>query len=260
MPQATATATFFLLTFLFTFCLQVPGVLARKGLMPGDPVAYLPAAMLGIFGPLVAATYLTWRERGRRGVRELFGGLINFRVSPRWALMGLLLPAVMLSGILWLLNLAGRQGPWHYLPAAPQLVAAVVISVAEETGWRGYALPRLSAKYGAFFGSCLLGMIWTVWHIPMFVAQNVPVSLYPVMMLMLVGGSLFFTFLYRKTQASLFVAVLAHMSSHLNNSHAALPADALPAIVHAVVYAGLGFVCMRSAAFERIPAVQRAHA
>jgi hypothetical protein len=71
------------------------------------------------------------------------------------------------------------------------------------------------------------------------------------MLLLFVGGSLYYTFLYRKAQGSLLIAVLAHVGSHLNNSHAALPADTLPLLVHTVVYAGLGFVTMRGAAFER---------
>jgi hypothetical protein len=54
----------------------------------------------------------------------------------------------------------------------------------------------------------------------------------------------------------LLIAVLAHMGSHLNNSHAALPADIFPAVVHSVVYAALGFAFMRSAAFERSPTPQ----
>jgi uncharacterized protein len=260
MPQTSATSTFFALTFAFTFCLQLPGVLARKGLLPGDPAAYLPFAVLGVLGPLVAATYLTWRESGRDGVRALYASLVRFRVPVRWVVLGLLVPGVLLSAVLWLLREAGREGPWYYLPGAPQIVAAIVISVGEEVGWRGYALPRLSAKYGAFFGSCILGVLWAAWHVPMFMAVGMPLSLGLVMLLHFVGGSLFFTFLYRKTQGSLLIAVLAHIGAHLNNSHAALPADMLPAVVHAVVYAALGFSLMRRTAFERVPTVLPAHA
>jgi hypothetical protein len=36
----------------------------------------------------------------------------------------------------------------------------------------------------------------------------------------------------------------------LNNSHAALPADTLPLLVHTVVYAAIGFAAMRRTAFE----------
>jgi len=262
MRQRGNTAGFFLFAFAFTFSLQLPAALARLGLLPGDPNAYLPVATFGIFGPLVAATFLTHRTQGWPGVRALFGGLVDLRVPLRWALVALFLPAALLSLGLGLLRFAGYDGAWHYLPGAPQLVVALVVSVAEETGWRGYALPRLIEKYGAFVGSCLLGALWTVWHIPMFLAVGIPLSLGLVMLLFFVGGSLFFTFLYRNAQGSLLIAVLAHIGAHLNNSHAALPADTLPLLVHTVVYAALGFASMRRSAFERTMAAtaQRATA
>jgi membrane protease YdiL (CAAX protease family) len=256
------TAGFFLITFVFTFALQLPAALARLGVLPGDPAAYLPLATFGIFGPLVAATWLTQRERGRAGVRALFGGLVDFRVPMRWALAALFVPASLLSLGLWSMRAAGYQGAWHYLPSIPQLVVALVVSVAEETGWRGYALPRLIEKYGPFLGSSILGVLWALWHIPMFLAVGIPMSLGLVLLLFFVGGSLYFTFLYRKAQGSLLIAVLAHVGAHLNNSHAALPADTLPLLVHTVVYAALGFITMRGTAFERRfqPSPQRASA
>jgi membrane protease YdiL (CAAX protease family) len=250
MPQAKATAAFFALTFAFTFLLQLPGVFAIHGVIPGDPAVYMPAAMLGIFGPSVAASYLTWRERGRAGLRELFQRLWAVRVSPMYMFLGLFLPGMLLSAVLWLMRSAGYEGAWYFVPSAPRLFVGLVISVAEEVGWRGYALPRLTAKYGSFLGSCILGVLWALWHIPMFAAVHVPPSLAPVMLLLFVGGSLFFTYLVQKTGGSLFIAVLAHLGTHLNNSHAALPANTLPCVVQAVVYAALGFVCMRSAAWS----------
>lgn len=251
MLQRGGTAAFFLVTFACSFALQLPAALARLGLLSGDPNAYLALATFGIFGPLVAATVLTWRERGRAGVRALFGGLVDFRLPLRWALVALLAPGALLSLGLCLLRAAGYQGAWHYLPGIPQIISALVVSVAEETGWRGYALPRLIDKYGAFFGSAILGVVWALWHIPMFLAVGIPMSLMLELTLFFVGGSLFFTFLYRKTRAGLLLAVLAHIGAHLNNSHAALPADTLPLLVHTLVYAGLGFATMRRAAFER---------
>jgi membrane protease YdiL (CAAX protease family) len=259
VPQANATAAYFALTFAFTYALQLPGVLAIEGAVPGDPALYMPLAMLGIFGPLVAASTLTWREHGRAGLRELFRGLLAWRVSPLYMFFALLVPGLLLSAVLWLMRLAGYEGAWYFVPAAPRLLVGLVISVAEEVGWRGYALPRLRAKYGSFLGSCILGALWGLWHIPMFAAVHVPASLALVMLLLFVGGSLFFTYLMEKTRGSLFIAVLAHFATHLNNSHAALPAETLPCVVHAVVYAALGFVCMRGAALSlaHLPATGR---
>ncbi len=210
--------------------------------------------MLGIFGPLVAAAYLTFREDGREGLKRLFGSLLAWRVSAKWYVLALFVPGLLLSAILWLMQASGRQGEWHFLPGVPQLLGAFVIAVAEETGWRGYALARLAAKHGVFVGSCMLGVLWAIWHIPMFLAVGIPMSLGLVMLLFFVGGSLFFSWLYQGTGGSLLIAVFAHVGAHLNNSHAALPGDALPLVVHAVVYAALGFALMRSTAFERKPA------
>lgn len=242
----TGTVTpFFVLAFGITWLLQLPGVFAQRGLLPGDPNEYLPFAMLGIFGPLVAATVVTAREGGRPALRELYAGLWLWRAPLRYYLVGILLPGLLLTGTLWLLRLAGREGPIAYLPDSGRLVAAVVISVAEEVGWRGFALPRLQKKLGAFAASGVLGMLWMLWHIPMFLGQGIPLSLLLVMSLYFTGGSLVFTWLYNGSGGSLLLAVLAHLGIHLDNAALALPGDAIPLVVSTVVYAALGLSLLR---------------
>ncbi len=248
-----ATLPFFVIAFAFTWALQLPAALARHALLPGDPSAYLPLAMLGIFGPMVAALSLTAQEHGRRGWRALVARLLVARVSPSWYVLALLVPGALLSLLLFLLSCAGREGRLHYVPTASGLAVGLLVAFAEEIGWRGYALPRLAARYGSFAGSCFLGVLWTLWHVPVFLAVGVPMALGLVMLLYFVGGSLYFSWLYARS-GSLLVVVLAHLGAHLNNSHAALPGDSLPLVVHAVVYASLGLFTMRRYAFDRGPA------
>lgn len=245
------TAPFFLLAFAVTWALQLPGVLAQRGVLPGDPAAYLPLAGLGLFGPLVAAVVLTRREGGAAAVRALFARLLRYRVSLKWYLAALVLPGALLALVLWLLNLAGRHGPVAYVPTMGGLVFAAVVSGVEEVGWRGYALPRLTERFGGVGASALLGVAWYLWHLPMFAGQGVPPNLFLVLLLYFVGASLFMTWLFERTGGSLLIMVLAHLGAHLNNSHRALPAEALPLVVHAVVYAALGWLVMRDVDSER---------
>lgn len=240
------TLPFFALTFLLTWGLQLPGVLALKGVLGVDPALLLLPAALGIFGPCMAATWLTFREGGRAGVKALYAPLLAYRVRRKWWGAALMVP-VLLAGFLALLNLAGRKGPIVYLPMGGAWVMGVVVSVAEEVGWRGYALPRLQARYGAFAASAGLGVIWYLWHLPMFVAQGVSLDLVLPMLLLFVGGSLFIGWIYRGTGGSLLLVSLAHFGAHLNNSHRALPEDLVPLIAHGILFAALGLWVMRGA-------------
>ncbi|HEY0462646.1 MAG TPA: CPBP family intramembrane glutamic endopeptidase [Polyangiaceae bacterium] len=238
-------ASFFLLTFGITWALQVPGVLAQRGLLPGGPQVYLPLAALGAFGPLLSATFLSFREGGSAAVKRLYAPLLRFRVHLGWYVAALALPGALLSGVLWLLNLAGRHGPIGYFPAANALIFGLVMSVVEEVGWRGYALPRLQARQGAFAAAAIVGVLWYLWHIPMFLGLGVAMNLVLVMLLYFIGGSLFLSWIYNGTNGSLLLAVCAHLGAHLNNSHRALPAELLPLLAHAIVYGGLGLFVMR---------------
>ncbi len=205
----------------------------------------MPLAALGIFGPLCAATVLTAKEGGRQALAQLFGGLLKWRVGWHWYLVALLLPGILLAGALGLLRLAGRTGDVLLTTTASAVAVAGVIAVAEEIGWRGFALPRLQKRVGPIAASGAIGGLWTLWHIPMFLGAGVQLALLPVMLLYFVGGSFVFTWINNRT-GSLLLVVLAHVGAHLNNSHAALPGDELPVVVHAIIYAALGMLVMRA--------------
>ncbi|MBX3183774.1 MAG: CPBP family intramembrane metalloprotease [Polyangiaceae bacterium] len=231
MPR-DGTLKFFTLTFLFTWGLQVPAVLLGE--------AWVPLAALGILGPLAAATFLTRHGEGWVGVRALFGRLLPRPGQWPSYVVAFALPAALLAAMLYAMRLAGHPGDLLLNRGPAMLAMGLALSVAEEVGWRGYALPRLRARFGAVMGSAILGVVWLVWHVPMFVGQGVPLSLMVPMLWLFIGGSLFFTWLDARTSGSLFVAVLAHLGLHFNNSHIALPADVLPLLCQSVVFAALG--------------------
>lgn len=238
--SSTRTTQFFALTLAITSALQLPAVAAKAGLLPGGTGPYMPLVVLGVFGPACAALWLTRRDEGATGVRRLLSKLSAYQVAAHWYLIGLLLPGLMLALGCAALRVAGHGETIFFTPGPGRLAVGLVICVGEELGWRGYALPRLQRSLGPVAASGAIGIVWTLWHIPMFLGADVPLNLLPVMFLQLIGGSLMFTWIYNRTGGSLLLAVLAHFGAHLNNSHLALPHDVVPAVIHAIVYAAIG--------------------
>ncbi len=219
----SSLATFFIASLGVTLGAQLPAALAKLGVIEGPFEAYMPLAMLGAFGPLLAALWLSRRRAGGGGVRELFQKKGHGRVASVWYLIALgLLPAVYLSAAA-AARLRGVELPWFFPPENVQhITGALIIPLAEEPGWRGFALVRLERRLSPVTAALALGVLWAAWHTNMFIVQDM-VSLFPVLALNLVAGSVLFSWLYRRSEGSLWCAVLAHAGAHLCNPYHALP-------------------------------------
>src|SRR5947209_2951936 len=44
----------------------------------------------------------------------------------------------------------------------------VLGALGEETGWRGYALPRLQQRFTPLTATVILSLLWYAWHLPLF--------------------------------------------------------------------------------------------
>lgn len=65
---------------------------------------------------------------------------------------------------------APAPGAWGFSGAI--LAVAVGAALAEELGWRGYALDRLLRRHTALTASLLVGAAWTVWHLPFYFTEG----------------------------------------------------------------------------------------
>ncbi len=85
----------------------------------------------------------------------------------------------------------------------------------EEFGWRGYALEPLMDRFGALFGSTLLGIVWGVWHLPWFYMPSM--TLYyqrPLIgfLITITLLSVIMAWVFVNTNGSLLVMILMHAS------------------------------------------------
>jgi membrane protease YdiL (CAAX protease family) len=248
-PDAPITATaapsqtprglvpFFALALGITWLLQLPAVLAQRGVIPGPVDRFMLPAVLGSFGPLIAAVLVSRFGPGGAGVRALFRSLRTWRVGAVWYLVALgLFAGIHVAGTAVYAALGGdAAGRWLYLPENGQHVAAmIVIPIAEEPGWRGFALPRLQERYSALKASLVLGVFWALWHTMMFVLQGTSPLTFAISMVNILAGSVIFSWIYNRTRGSLLIAILAHVGAHLDNPARALPGNVTPFIVFTV--------------------------
>ncbi len=164
--QRHALIFYYILAFAISwgasFALLGPKFFAGEPLLLTDA---MPALFGMILGPFVGGILMTWIVEGGAGVRALFGRMGKWRVELQWWAAALLIfPGAL---VLVLLVLGGAISP-AYLPGFTALGIAygLIAGFFEETGWTGFAVPRMQLTFGALTGSLLLGFIHGVWHMP----------------------------------------------------------------------------------------------
>jgi membrane protease YdiL (CAAX protease family) len=206
---------FLVLTYL---CTWTCFVVADRG---GDGLR-LPLMLLGSFMPSLVAIALTARAAGRPGVRELLARLLQWRVGLRWYVFALTFLAVVKLAVAVAYRATTGGWPRFGEHSVPTILVAIVVSgivggpLGEEIGWRGYALPRLTQRWGLAPASVLLGVVWACWHLPLFFLAGLTTysdqlgQSFPTYLLQVTAFSVAIAWLMGNTRGSLLLAVLMH--------------------------------------------------
>lgn len=218
-PRDLSLTTYFSLAFLLAWVLWLGAAAVTATAALSTEVRalfFLP----GTFAPGIVAILLTARRGGATGVRALLSRLFRWKVGTRWYVF-----AASYVAVVKLVAAAAHRviaGEWPPFGQAPLylLFVAVIFSTpfqaGEEIGWRGYALPRLSSRIGLASASLVLGIIWAVWHLPLFFIADTTTSgqSFPVYLLSVTGLSVAFAWLYSRTGGSLLLVMLLHAAAN----------------------------------------------
>jgi membrane protease YdiL (CAAX protease family) len=241
---------FFLMAYAFSWIMLIPYVLSVWGILPGD---YTFTFVLNPFvGPTLAAFIMTGLTEGKAGIARLRLRIKQWRAGWQWYVFILLgIPVMLLIGVVVMPGaLASFQGLKPLiLVSYPITFLAVFFGggpLGEEIGWRGFALPRLQARFGPLGGTLLLGILWVFWHLPHFLtpAQGggpgtglaTFVTNFPIFTLMVLAMAIIFTWVFNHTRASIFTAILTHAGINT------------PQLVWIPLFAALGVTSMNLAA------------
>jgi membrane protease YdiL (CAAX protease family) len=162
---------------------------------------------------------------GRVALRQLLGRLVRWRVRWYWYALVVIGPAAFSLAVAGVYALLG--GSWS--AAAPRALQAPVLlpvfllilsctdGLGEELAWRGYALPRLFARYSALAASLILGVAWALWHLPLLWTAGIGEQQLPMWLLLLdiPAKSVLFTWVFLRTRGSVLIAALLHGSTNL---------------------------------------------
>lgn len=154
--------------FAATYGLTWTGIAVIVALQGWDFAAIGGAGMVGILlamvlGPSISGILLTQLVDGRQGLWDLWRRWTNWRVGWRWYAFGLLTVPVLLVAIS--LGLARVVDPVFGPRFQPVLLlAGLFVGALEETGWTGFATPRLLRQHSTLVAGLGLGAIWAFWH------------------------------------------------------------------------------------------------
>ena len=224
---------FFVLTLLLSWLAWVPAAIAK---LAGESSALGPDGLIGglaRWSPGLVAIVLALLLGGKTEVRALFRPLKTWRIGPGWYLFallfqpGLFFAAKMVDGLRGVAPDVASPLVSIYGAQAAFMIPMVILfafpgALAEELGWRGFALPRLQEKVPALVASLVIALVWGVWHIPLLIyfgeIRPDEFTGMAVAVFNFIPLTILYTWLYNHTRGSLLLATLFHLGQQFSNS------------------------------------------
>lgn len=201
---------FLLYTFSITYLSWAVIIVANRyfgTLWYGELLFWIPM-LIGGLGPAIGV-YIIYRQFNEEFEEETF---IKFTFNTNtykrgWLVFGLYI--VWRFFMVWISF--GIEEPISIIYMFINLPLFIIGGGFEELGWRGYLQPKIEKMVGYVASIFIVGVIWSLWHLPLWLIEGAPQSSLPFGLYALMAIILSFTLttIYKYTQSP-FLSVLSH--------------------------------------------------
>lgn len=220
---------------------------------------------MGAISPGLVAVFLTAITKGGEGVKLLIKKISFKDTRLIWYLFAVTFIAFIkgLAALVYFLlyNSWPQVGTTSWYVMLFGIAVSMWAQAGEEIGWRGYALPLMSKRFGLAMASILLGIIWAIWHLPLFyiVAADTFHQSFPLYLLQVTGLSVIMAWLFWKVNGNLLPLMVFHAA--INNTKDIVPsaskASASPFTLNAAPIGWISVVLIWVVAFYVLYAMTR---
>ncbi|GAB2319506.1 type II CAAX endopeptidase family protein [Alkalibacterium sp. s-m-22] len=213
--RAKRITIFLLLTFALMFVSHgIIAYLLETTTIEWDNFPYNALGIIGGGAPAFAALFMVYVMYSDKEQKEFWKSVYHYKVEWLWWPISLLSPLV----IGFIANLIYHGGWWApeiemgQIIAFPLAFGAMIFAGGvEELGWRGILQDNLSEKVSLPVTGIVIGVLWGVWHLPLFLIDvfahyHYDFSTY---LLTTIVYSLILTLIVYKTK-SVLLAILMH--------------------------------------------------
>lgn len=207
---------FFIWTFLISWLMWLPTVLYAKGVNMA-----IPLLILGMFSSFVPSVVGLVNMRLTYG-KSWFSAYLKPRLSIKFKVywFGLIPVFFMLLGsVTYMLTQVLDPNFTPQNTPNPTMIPLIFLQIlilggalGEEFGWRGYVYPLMKKIGGPLKATLILGILWSLWHLPLFFMIGTVQSNMPIWQFLLQNTlfAFFYTWLYERTQGNLILMIYLH--------------------------------------------------
>jgi len=205
---------FFIFTFMWSWLFWGILIIFGQGI---TQEMHFPIMLLGAFGPAVGALASTYTTQEKGSLKKFIKQFLSLKFGWKAWLAIFIVPCI--SGIIaWIIpEFFGEDRLPPLLPNIFIFPAYIILMVflgggQEEIGWQGYIMPKLEKRYGLIIAGFILGIVWAVWHLPLWFVAGATQNYMNFFgfMLLTIGKAFFFSWVIKVSGERLFSGLAAH--------------------------------------------------